>query len=369
MRVLMTTDAVGGVWQYSLALARGLVERWGCRIALVCLGDPPGEELGEALPSGGVELVTLPLKLEWMPEAEGDVARGLEQMEGLIDRWRPELVHSNQFCFGMLRPRLPRVVVAHSDVLSWIAWHRGGGASPVPIAPQADRGDGLAAYRRLVSSGLSGASAVVCPSRFTARSLLEVYGLSSRVIYNGLWEDLYQSRPKEDVAILAGRLWDEAKGAATAVAAVEGLPLDLQLLGPTVGPSGETALLPDAPNVRYRGSCSWRETRETMSRSRYYLATSSYEPFGLAALEAALSGCALLAAGTPSYREVWDDAALYYRPGDAADLREKLAGLIQAPEEAHRLGLAAQQRALARYTAARMADDYYELYERLSADS
>ncbi len=102
-----------------------------------------------------------------------------------------------------------------------------------------------------------------------------------------------------------------------------------------------------------------------MSRSRYYLATSSYEPFGLAALEAALSGCALLAAGTPSYREVWGDDALYYRPGDAADLREKLAHLIRAPEEAHRLGLAAQQRALARYTADRMADDYYELYGKL----
>lgn len=365
MRVLMTTDAVGGVWQYSLALSRGLAERYGCRVLLVCLGDPRMEDFHETVPPDRVDLESLPLRLEWMHGGLRDVGRGLAIVDRLIDRWRPDVVHSNQFCFGLLRPRLPRVVVAHSDVLSWSAWHRGGRSrsSSAPPDPLVDCPPG---YQELVTAGLAGASTVVCPSYFMAGAIREIYGVSSRVIHNGLWPDLYPALPKEPVAIVAGRLWDEAKGAATAVAAVEGLPIELRLIGPTVGPSGESTCLPDGPNVRYLGSYGWRETRAAMASARFYLATSSYEPFGLAALEAALCGCVLLAADTPFYREVWGDAALYYRPGDGAGLRCKLDGLLQTPEETDRLGRAARDRALARYTADRMASDYYAVYEELS---
>lgn len=379
MRLLMTTDAVGGVWQYSLTLARGLVEREGCRVMLVCMGDPCREDFAEIAPVDGLELVALPLKLEWMPDAAADVARGIEQVGRLVDLWKPDLIHSNQFCFGLLDTRAPRVVVAHSDVLSWHRWHR------EESCCHAERGDGngdaetrrvgplpgppldpdLRAYRELVVGGLDGASAVVCPSHFMARSLREIYGRDSRVIHNGLWSHLYPSRPKRSVALVAGRLWDEAKGAATAVEAVEGLPLELHLLGPTLGPSGEATYLPSTPNVRYLGSRSWREARDAMAEACLYLATSSYEPFGLAALEAAFCGCALVAAGTPAYREVWGPAAIYFRPRDAADLRRQLGRLIQDPGEVERMGKAARARALERYTAERMAAEYVQLYRSL----
>lgn len=362
MRVLMTTDAVGGVWQYSLALARGLVEQRNCRVALVCLGDPPQEDFAEAVPGDGVELEVLRLKLEWMPDSSQEVKRSLEAVERLVDRWRPDLIHSNQFCFGLLGTSVPRVVVAHSDVLSWMAWHRGW-----EEARRAGELDStLNGYRELVVAGLAGASAIVCPSRSMARSLQQIYGYPSRVIHNGLWPELYPERPKREIAMIAGRLWDEAKGVATAVEAVEGLPLELHLVGPTVGPSGEATFLPSGPNVRYLGGRRWQETRSALAEGRFYLATSSFEPFGLAALEAAFCGCALIAGDTAAYRELWGDTALYYRSKDAADLRLKLAGLLQTPEEAERLGQAARRRALNSYTADRMAAHYYDLYQSLS---
>ncbi len=367
MRILMTTDAVGGVWQYSLALTRGLVEQQGCRVMLVCLGEPHSEDLAGLLPSDGVELVTLPLKLEWMPDGGKDVERGLEEISRVIARWRPDLIHSNQFCFGLLEARLPKVVVAHSDVLSWRKWHLRERVETRHVASlRHDNADpNLRAYRDLVAAGLSSASAVVCPSYFMARTLSEIYGCPSRVIHNGLWPDLYPSRPKENVALVAGRLWDEAKGAATAVEAVRGLPLELHLLGPAAGPSGETTFLPTAPNVRYLGRQSWQQTREAMAGARFYLATSSYEPFGLAALEAAFCGCTLIAAGTPAYREVWAEVAAYHCPGDPGAVRRQLERLLRSPDDAERLGSAARARAMERYTAGRMAEEYANLYRSL----
>ena len=65
--------------------------------------------------------------------------------------------------------------------------------------------------------------------------------------------------------------------------------------------------------------------RELLSRAAIYIATSKYEPFGLAPLEAALSRCAILANDIPNLREIWGDAACYFRSSDAESLSEALA--------------------------------------------
>lgn len=360
MRVLMTTDPVGGVWQYSLSLARGLVEQHDCRVALVCFGSPSEEDAAEALALGGVELMPIPLKLEWMPDSAEDVKKGIQRVSRLIEAWKPDLVHSNQFCFGFLDVRVPRVIVAHSDVLSWRVWARGKDGAGRP--DDAVRDPALQRYRELVVAGLAGASAVVCPSRFMARCLVETYRCRSRVIYNGLWPDRYPVRSKEMVAVLAGRLWDDAKRVDVAVGAAAGLPLELRLVGPTLGPNGESALLPPADNVTYLGGRNWLESRDIIAAASFYLATSSYEPFGLAALEAALCGCTLVANDAPAFREMWEGAATFYRRNDSGDLRLRLTELLQNPMEAMRLGQAARERALERFTAGRMARQYMEMY-------
>ncbi len=100
MRVLMTTDAVGGVWQYSLALARGLVERHDCRVTLVCFGEPSEHDAVELVAGGRVELIPLRRKLEWMPDSAADVEASIEDVARLATTWRADLIHSNQFCFG-----------------------------------------------------------------------------------------------------------------------------------------------------------------------------------------------------------------------------------------------------------------------------
>src|SRR3546814_5318202 len=56
-RVLMTTDTVGGVWQYSLELARGL-DRCGIQTVLAAMGRPAsGAQRRAAAEAGDIALV------------------------------------------------------------------------------------------------------------------------------------------------------------------------------------------------------------------------------------------------------------------------------------------------------------------------
>jgi hypothetical protein len=92
-----------------------------------------------------------------------------------------------------------------------------------------------------------------------------------------------------------------------------------------------------------------------------------YEPFGLSALEAALSGCALVLGDIDSLRENWSDAALFVAPDDRAALATALRRLIDDPDL--RAGLAdAARRRSREFSAAAMGDRTLELYRTLARD-
>jgi glycogen synthase len=95
---------------------------------------------------------------------------------------------------------------------------------------------------------------------------------------------------------------------------------------------------------------------------------SRYEPFGLAPLEAASRGAALVLSDLASLREVWGDAALYFPPGDAESLREALERLCREPRLLRELAARAGARARS-FGAAQMADRYREAYAELLARS
>ena len=116
MRILMTTDVVGGVWRYAVTLVRELVAE-GHTCALAVLGDPDDERL-RALPEG-VEVHSLDVRLEWMPGGLDDTTRTTDWLVRLARDWRADLVHLNQFTYADGPYPAPVVVVAHSDVLSW----------------------------------------------------------------------------------------------------------------------------------------------------------------------------------------------------------------------------------------------------------
>jgi len=69
----------------------------------------------------------------------------------------------------------------------------------------------------------------------------------------------------------------------------------------------------------------------------------------------------------PSFREIWGDAALYFRTNDAASLAENIRELNADRDKCRAYGNLAYTRARERFTTKRMIDDYLHLYRSLIA--
>jgi glycogen(starch) synthase len=174
------------------------------------------------------------------------------------------------------------------------------------------------------------------------------------VIHNGSSVPLVeQPGPRRPLVLAAGRLWDEAKGLETVDRAAAGLPWEVCVAGDTGRVSPR--------NVRATGRLEAGELAGLRRRAAIFAAPARYEPFGLAALEAARSGCALVLGDIPSLREVWGDAAAYVDPSDPEGLHWCLAELIEAPERRDFLARRALRRSR-RYGVAEMGRAYARLY-------
>jgi glycogen(starch) synthase len=348
MRVLMTTDAVGGVWTYSLDLARAL-QPHGIHITLAVMGPPPSpDQRAEAEAIGGVALHVGGYKLEWMEDPWEDLDAAGDWLLDLESRVRPDVVHLNGLVHGALDWRAPCLVAGHSCVLSW--W-RSVRAEEAP--------DSWNRYRDAVCRGLRAADMVVAPSTFMLASLNRDYGPlpERRVLFNGRPPELFSAAPKEELVLSCGRLWDEAKNVAALDAIAPDLPWPVYIAGDSAGAA-------PFQNGRSLGMLSSRELADWMARAAIYALPVRYEPFGLSVLEAAFSGCALVLGDVPSLREIWDDAALFVRPEDHAGLRNAILTLIHDPSMRRRFAKLASERARC-YTADRMARGYRDTYDHL----
>lgn len=371
MRVLMTTDAVGGVWTYSLTLARGLAAR-GVRVALAAVGPAPSAAQVAQAEAAGLPLAVFPCRLEWQEGSGPDLPRSAAWLRAEVARLGADLVHSNQFAYGAYDLAAPVLVVGHSDLWSWQAWCR---PAEQPVWPP--WAAFLAEYRAVVAAGLRGAAALVAPSRFMAANLINCYGIdpakSVTIIHNGsdppAHAGLNKAAPPLRV-LAAGRLWDPAKNLRVLAEAVgAGLAgADVAVAGPLTGPEGEgrteAAQLQAAGGIRWLGTLPAEAMAARLGVSHVFVGVSRYEPFGLAPLEAAQAGCALLLSDIPAFRELWDGAARFFAADDPAALRALLAVWAAAPQEMHPWAARAQERAR-RYTAAAMVARYHELYERI----
>ncbi len=353
MRVLLTTDTIGGVWTFTQELTSSLLD-CGHHVALVSFGRHPSptqaiwaRTLRTAWPDSFC-FHTSDAPLEWMDANADAYTSGANLLHRIAETFQPDILHSSQFCWGALPLNLPCIITAHSDVLSWADACR---SEPLPNSPW------LRQYVRLVNAGLDRCTAVAAPTRSMLRALARNFPLPTRAVVIPNGRHLPEPKPasRKLTAISVGRLWDEAK--------------NIRLLGEITPPlpiaiAGETELTPDTPapslpNITSLGVLSQEHLIHALRASSIYIAPALYEPFGLAPLEAALCGCALVVNDIPTLREVWGDAALYFH--GPADLQSLLEDLVRSPA---RLA-AAQLRARARartFTARRMAAAYEDLY-------
>jgi glycosyltransferase involved in cell wall biosynthesis len=302
-RVLMTLDAVGGVWRYAMDLAKGLTAR-GIDVVFAGFGPQPDEaKLREILSIG--DLVWLDAPLDWMASQAGELSRIPQLLKDLVARRDIDLVHLNlpSQAAGLDLP-VPVVAASHSCVVTWFAGVRN---TTVP----AD----WAWQKELNATGFERADMILAPSRSHADMLEVAYGPipALQVIHNAsaLHIPALLQGEKEPFVFAAGRWWDEGKNGAAIDAAAEHIAWPLILAGSAQGPNGQSMSFSHAD---HRGELGHRHTMDLMQRAAIVVSPSVYEPFGLAALEAAHLGAALVLADIPTYRELWADCALFADP-------------------------------------------------------
>jgi glycosyltransferase involved in cell wall biosynthesis len=299
-------------------------------------------------------------RLEWMEVAERDIEESRRYLEMLVSEVRPDVLHLSQYCYGDIDVSIPRIIVAHSDVVSW--WVGVHGSEP-------DDSPWIRTYRKHVENGLRGADLVVAPSQWMLDAVSRHYFQPQHgsVIHNGRTHELFDPRrDKEDVALSVGRVWDEAKNVQLLLQADQ--PVPTRIVGWAQEPGREKKALPACPlHVELLGPKSQDELHHLYADASIYVATSRYEPFGLSPLEAALSGCALLMNDIPVFRELWGDSALFFRHNDPRDLTRLMAELQHNPALRERYGARSYCTACDKFAASRMVGEYENAYQQVAS--
>jgi glycosyltransferase involved in cell wall biosynthesis len=186
------------------------------------------------------------------------------------------------------------------------------------------------------------------------------------VINNGRTPELFDAdSPKEDFTLSVGRIWDAAKSVSLLLE--KEMPGQVCIVGweREPGRGAKDKLLSNRENVDLLGQKSQIELRTLFAKASIYAATSRYEPFGLAPLEAALSRCVLVMNDNPVFHELWGDAALYFQKDQPNDLARVLADVRHDVALRSEYANRSYCRALERFTAQRMVEEYESVYQQL----
>ena len=352
----MTADPVGGVWTFALELCARLA-RHGVGVTLATLGAPlTAIQRPAAARIPGVRLEESTFRLEWMAEPWADLEQAGRWLLRLEREHRPDVIHLNHLVHGDLPWHAPVLVTGHSCVASW--WQAVHG-TVLPVQ--------WATYQLRVKRSLQSAAYVSAPTRAMLSQLCRYYGPlpSTMIVPNGRDPASFSRHcRKEHLVLSAGRLWDAAKNAQALAAIAPLLDWPVCIAGQTVSPDGSSTGLAGT-NLHLLGTLAPQELVSWYARAAIYALPARYEPFGLTALEAALSGCALLLGDIPSLREVWGDAACYVAPDDHAGLRKRLSELIWNGAARTQLAGRAVETAV-RLSSESMAQGYLRLYRKLT---
>lgn len=347
----MTLDAVGGVWRYALDLARALRPE-GVETAFVGFGPEPSRgRRAEAEAIGSVAWFDAPL--DWLADSEAALVAVPEIVVGAAREASADLIHLNlpTQCAG-IETALPVLVVSHSCTPTWFRAVRGG-EPPSTWRWQKD----------INARGLARADLVVAPTEAHAAALRACYPSIPRlrVVHNSTSAPAGEAGDAPYV-VSSGRWWDEGKGGAVLDAAAAGSRWPVKLLGPLEGPNGTRFAPAHAESL---GERPYAEAVSLMSQAGIFASPSLYEPFGLAVAEAARAGLPLVLSDIPSFRELWDGAAIFVPPRDPSALAGALDRLANDPARRRSLGQAAHERS-ARFAPAVQSRAMAEIYGRLA---
>jgi glycosyltransferase involved in cell wall biosynthesis len=353
-RVLITTDTVGGVWTYSLDLARGLA-RHDIAVVLAVMGPSPSaaqKRVARSVP--GLRLVDTGLPLDWLAPDADALAQAGETIAWLAVKEQADLVQLHAPALGAgARFAMPVVAVVHSCVATWWQAVKGDESLPADFTWRTD----------CTRAGLDAADVVVTPSAAFGAMVQRCYELKQapRTVHNGRSPVATTQQATHDFLFTAGRLWDAGKNISVLDQAAGQIGVPVHAAGPLKGPHGERIKL---QHLNALGTLDEAGMGRWLSATPVFVSPALYEPFGLSVLEAASAGCPLILADNPTFRELWSDVAIFVDPHDPAALVKVCNDLVGDDFERAVLGRAARERAgyfTPEAMAARMAGLYRSL--------
>lgn len=358
LRLLMTADAVGGVWHYAVELSGALALRRVETVLAVLGPSPSPADRAAAMAVPGLKLIDTGLPLDWLSEGPEPVLAAGAAITDLAAAERVDLVQLNMPTLAAAaKPSVPMIAVTHGCVSTW--WQA---AKPgETLAPE------YRWHRALMARGLRTADAVVAPSASYARLIAGHYGLPQlpEVIHNGRSAPAQGQAPMDGAVFTVGRLWDRVKRASLLDEVAARLTVPFDAAGAVRGPHGETVTL---RHLRPLGQMDDLALATRLAARPVFVSAACFEPFGLAVLEAAAAGCALVLSDIPTFRELWDGAALFVDREEAPVYVRAIEQVLADPALRLQLGSAACERAK-RYTPGAMAEGMARLYlQRLQSD-
>jgi glycosyltransferase involved in cell wall biosynthesis len=353
LRILITADPVDATWQYSLDLARGLF-RLGHETVLAPTGPAPtAEQIRAAAAVPGLRLVDSALGPDGPAGTQASMARAAEAIAVIAAETDCDVVQLNSPAFAALADfDRPVVAVLHNCVASrWEAVQ--GTKLPTEFEWRTE----------LVARGLRAAGAVIAPTAAFGASVQRHYGLEAapRTVHHGRFPVAAPNGVPHDFVFTAGQLWDEGKNLGMLDAAAGRIGVPVRAAGPLAGPNGAQVLF---DNIHCLGTLGEEELGLWLSARPVFVSAALHEPFGLAVLEAASAGCALVLSDIPTFRELWEDVAIFVDPRDEDAFARAIGNLVGDDFERAVLGRAARERA-ARYTPDAMAAQMANLYRGL----
>ena len=135
--VFITTDAVGGVWNYSLALADGFI-RAGVPVIFAVVGPAPTQEQTSAIPFGtdhrcgfgphprtsaggpaACLLISTGLDLDWTVTNRQALKTVATELALLAAEYEASSAHLHAPCLADAVWNIPTIATAHSCMASW----------------------------------------------------------------------------------------------------------------------------------------------------------------------------------------------------------------------------------------------------------
>lgn len=336
LKILMTTDVKSEIWDYSLTLSRSLLKHINAEILMLSMGGKPSDKQKE-------EIENLDIKFKFTGfnyDNFDDISEIKTIFDNSIKEFNPHIVHLNH-AYPNFDFETPCVFTCHDNLLD----------------------KNLLNYKNIINKSLNNADIVIAQSKFTAECLMKTYDLQKRIgiIYNGIDYKPFSGSPESPTLVACENFPNSGQNINFLLNIAYKLPDNIKM-----------KIIADSPpdrkspqNVEFLSNLTGSELQAVYKNSSIYLALSSHESNGLSSIQAAYSGCAILANDIPVFKELWGDCAYVFERDNVNSLMRCINNLVENKYFFEITSRNCQAKALSVFNSKRMAYEYINLYKNI----